>query len=258
MDFVTGLPILTDWKKDSYDSILVIVNWLTKMIHYKSIKVIINAPGLTKVIIDVVMRHHSLSNSIVTDRESLFTSKFWSLLCCFLGIKRRLSTTFHPQTDGQTKRQDNTIKAYFWVFVNFEQNDWIRLLLVVEFAYINAKNTSISYTLFKLNYGYHPRVSYKKNLNPRSQSKTAEELSSKLQNLMAICQQNLHYAQELQNRAHYKGVKPQSYPQGKKVWLNSKYLKPKWNHKLEAKFLSLFRVFHLVGKQVYKLELPKK
>ena len=100
MDFVTGLPISTDWKGDSYNSILVIVDWLTKMVHYKPVKVTIDAPGLAEVIIDVVMRHHGLSDLIVTDQGSLFTSKFWLLLCYFLGIKRRLSTAFHPQTDG--------------------------------------------------------------------------------------------------------------------------------------------------------------
>ena len=112
MDFVTGLPILTDWKGDSYDSILVIVDWLTKMVHYKPVKVTIDAPGLAEVIIDVVVQHHGLLDSIVTDRGSLFTSKFWSLLCYFLGIKRKLSTAFHPQTDGQTERQNSMMEAY--------------------------------------------------------------------------------------------------------------------------------------------------
>ena len=66
MDFVTGLPILTDWKGDSYESILVIVNQLTKMVYYKPIKVTINAPSLAKIIIDVVVKHHGLLDSIVT------------------------------------------------------------------------------------------------------------------------------------------------------------------------------------------------
>ena len=123
MDFVTGLPILTDWKGDSYDSILVIVNWLTKIVHYKQVNVTIDASGLAKVIINVIVRHHGLPDSIVTDRGSFFTSKFWSSLCYFLGIKRRQSTAFHTQTDGQTKRQNSTIEAYFRVFVNFKQND---------------------------------------------------------------------------------------------------------------------------------------
>ena len=55
IDFVTGLPILTNWKRDSYDFILIIVDWLTKMVYYKPVKITIDAPGLGKVIIDVVI-----------------------------------------------------------------------------------------------------------------------------------------------------------------------------------------------------------
>ena len=80
MDFVTGLPLSSDWKGDSYDSILVIVDQLTKMVHYKLVKVTINAPGLAEVIINVVVRHHGLLDSIISDREAIFTSKFWSSL----------------------------------------------------------------------------------------------------------------------------------------------------------------------------------
>ena len=72
---MTGIPISTNWKGDSYDSILVIIDWPTKMVHYKLVMITINAPGLAEVIIDVVVRHHGLPNSIVTDRGSLFTSK---------------------------------------------------------------------------------------------------------------------------------------------------------------------------------------
>ena len=101
MDFVTGLPQSADWRGDGYDSILVIVDWLTKMVHYELVQTTITAPALAKVILNVVVRHHGLLNSIVSDRSSVFTSKFWSSLCYFLSIKRRLSTAFHPQTDGQ-------------------------------------------------------------------------------------------------------------------------------------------------------------
>ena len=210
------------------------------MVYYEPVKVTINAPGLAEVIIDIVVRHHGLSNLIVTNRGSLFTSKFWSLLCYFLGIKRRLSIAFHPQTDGQTEKQNSTMEAYFQAFVNFEQNDWIRLLSMAEFAYNNAKNASTGHIPFELNCGYHLCVSYEENLDPCSKSKTAEELSSKLQNLMAVCQQNLHHAQELQKRAHNKGVKPRSYAPGDKVWLSSKHLRTKRNCKLKAKFFGLF------------------
>ena len=67
MDFVTGLPISINWKGDSYNSILVIVDWLTKMVHYEPVKITLNVLRLAEVIIDVVVRHHGFPDSIVTD-----------------------------------------------------------------------------------------------------------------------------------------------------------------------------------------------
>ncbi len=132
MDFVTGLSIFANWKGNNYNLILVIVNQLTKTVHYKLVKVIINALGLAKVIIDIAVRHHGVPESIVTDRGSLFTSKFSFSLCYFLGIKKKLSTAFHPQTNGQTEKQNSTMEAYLRAFVNWEQDDWARLLPMAE------------------------------------------------------------------------------------------------------------------------------
>ena len=83
------------------------------MVYYELVKVTINAPDLAKVIFDMVVWHHELLDSIVTDKCSLFTSKFWSLLCYFLKVKWRLSTAFYPQTNSQTKQQNSTMEAYF-------------------------------------------------------------------------------------------------------------------------------------------------
>ena len=129
---------------------------------------------------------------------------------------------------------------------------------MAEFTYNNAKNASTGHTSFELNCGYHPRMSYEEDVDPRSQSKSADKLSAELRELMIVCRENLYHAQELQKRAHDKEVKPRSYSPGEKVWLNSKYIKTKCNRKLEAKFFRPFRVLHSVGKQAYKLELPKK
>ena len=95
MDFVTDLPIFTDWKRDNNDLILVIVDLLTKMVHYKLFKITIDDLGLVDIIINVVMRYHGLSDLIITDWGSLFTLKFWSLPCYFLSIKQKLSTVFY-------------------------------------------------------------------------------------------------------------------------------------------------------------------
>ena len=194
MDFVTRLLVLTDWKGESYNLILIIIDKLTKMMHYKPVKITINAPDLAKVIIDVVVRHHDLPNSIITDWGSLFMSKFWSSLCYFLGIKRRLSTAFYPETNSQIKRQNSTIAAYFKVFVNWEQNDWARLLLIAEFAYNNAKNTSTSHTFFELNCDFHPQVFFENDVDPCFKFCSTNKLAKELRELIDICQQNLLYA----------------------------------------------------------------
>ena len=146
------------------------------------------------------------------------------------------------------KPKSNTIKAYLRAFVNFKQNDRAKLLPMVELAYNNAKNASTGYMPFELNCGYHFWMSYKKDINPRSNSKSANKLSIELQELMTICRENLYHAQELQKQAHNKSVKPKSYASSDKVWLNSKYIKTKQNRKLEAKFFERFQVLHLVGK----------
>ncbi len=150
------------------------------------------------------------------------------------------------------------MEAYLRVFVNWEQDDWAKLLPMVEFAYNNAKNASTGHTPFKLNSGYHPRVFFEEDVDPRSRSRSANKLAEELRELMEVCCQNLLHAQELQKKAHDKGVKSQSYAPGEKVWLNSRYIKTKRNKKLESKFFGPFRVLHAVGKQAYKLELPTK
>ena len=101
-------------------------------------------------------------------------------------------------------------------------------------------------------------MSCKKEVDPRFKSKLVDELSMELKKLMFVCWENLYHAQELQNEAHDKGVKPKNYVSGDKVWLNSKYIKTKRNRKLEAKFFEPFRVLYPAEKQVYKLELLRK
>ena len=101
---------------------------------------------------------------------------------------------------------------------------------------------------FELNGGYHPRMSYEEEVDPRSKSNSADKLSAKIRELMFIYRENLHHTQELQKQAHDKGVKPRSYTPGDKVWLNSKYIKTIRNCKLEAKFFAAFRVLYPVEK----------
>ncbi len=83
------------------------------------------------------------------------------------------------------------MEAYLRGFVNWEQDDWARLLPMAEFTYNNAKNASTGHTLFTLNCGYHPRVSFEKDVDPRSRSRSANKLAKRLRELMEVCCQNL-------------------------------------------------------------------
>ncbi len=82
-----------------------------------------NISGITKVIIDVIVYHHTISKLIIMDWSLFFILKFWCSLYYFLDIKQMLSITFYLLIDGQTKRQNNMIKTYLRVIMNWEQNN---------------------------------------------------------------------------------------------------------------------------------------
>ncbi len=129
---------------------------------------------------------------------------------------------------------------------------------MAEFAYNNAKNANTGHTPFELNCGYYLWVTYKEHIDLHSQSKSADELTTELRELIAICKENFQHAQKLQKRYYDKHAKPRSYAPGDKLWLNSKYIKTKWNQKLKANFFGPFQILHLMGKQAFQIELPKK
>lgn len=85
------------------------------------------------------------------------------------------------------------MEAYLTAFVNYEQNDWARLFPIAKFANNNAKNLTTDHTLFELNYIYHSHVSYKEDIDLRSKWKLADELSTKLGELMTVYRENLYH-----------------------------------------------------------------
>lgn len=86
MNFVISLPILINWKSKTYNSILIIVDCLTKIIYYKLVKIIINAPSLAKIMIYIIIYHHNFLDSIVNNQKLVFTSKFLFFFTTFLVI----------------------------------------------------------------------------------------------------------------------------------------------------------------------------
>ena len=124
MDFITKLPPSKDSATNvEYDSILTMVDRLTKWTYFLPCKELWSAEQLADVIYRHVASVHTWPKEWITDRDTKFASKFWQALMTRLGVKSKLSTAYHPQTDGQTERLNQVIEQYLRMFVNFQQDD---------------------------------------------------------------------------------------------------------------------------------------
>jgi len=130
MDFITELTASED-----HDQLWVIIDRFTKMAHFLPLRTEgKTAADLAIIFAGEIWRYHGLPADIVSDRDSRFTSETWKEFLRVSGIRLRMSTAFHPQTDGQTERLNQTIEAYLRAFVSKEQDDWVCLLRMAEFA----------------------------------------------------------------------------------------------------------------------------
>jgi len=129
---------------------------LTKMTHFLPCTKEI-AWQFSELFMREIFRLHGLPKDIITDRGSIFTSDLWIETTKQLGIERKLSTAFHPQTDGQTERTNSTLEQYLRAYVNYQQDNWKELLPMAEFAYNNGYQESIKRTPFFANYGVNPK-----------------------------------------------------------------------------------------------------
>ncbi|MBW0501581.1 hypothetical protein O181_041296 [Austropuccinia psidii MF-1] len=118
MDFITQLPL-----SNSIDSILVIVDRLSKMQVFIPAMSSITSLDLAHLFIKNIFSKHGLPSSIGSDRGSLFGSSFWTNLCQHLKISRDLSTAYHPETDGQTERVNQILEQYLQMYVSYHQDD---------------------------------------------------------------------------------------------------------------------------------------
>jgi hypothetical protein len=154
MDLIIKRPITAR----GHDSICVFVDRLTKMVHFVPCKEKRSAKGFAKLYVDNVFRYHGLSKEFISDRDDRFTSEFWKGVTELLGTRLCVSSSFHPQTDGQTERVNQTLEAYLRHFVSATLNDWNLLLSRAEFVHNNAFHESVQATPFYLNHGRHPRT----------------------------------------------------------------------------------------------------
>ena len=255
MDFITGLPPSKSCGQ-VYDAILVIVDRFTKIARYVPVRKTIDAPELADTLIKAWVKDFGLPDSIVSDRGSVFTAKFWSSLCYYLKIKRRLSTAFHPQTDGQTERQNQTLEQYLRAFTNYQQDDWADLLPLAEFAYNNSHHASLGTSPFYALMGLHPSFSTTQE-EPLVDTPAAAERVRILTDLRTALTTNLEEARTHQSRYYNIKRKPRTYQVGDRVWLNAKNIRTRRpSRKLDYKQLGPFTITEAVGSGAYRLKLP--
>jgi len=154
-DFITKLPIA-----QGYDSILVVVDRLTKMVHFIPTTEKTSAEGLARLFRDNVWKLHGLPKSIVSDRGLQFIAGIIWELNRMLGIKSKLSTAFHPQTNRQTERVNQELEQYLRMFIDHRQEQWPDWLGTAEFVYNNKTHSSTKVLPFKANYRQDPRIGF--------------------------------------------------------------------------------------------------
>jgi len=126
------------------------------MSHFIPFSKDLDARQCANLFIKEIVRLHGLPHDIITDRGTLFTSDRWKESTGELGIKARLSTAFHPQTDGQTERTNAPLEQYLRAYINYQQHNWCGYLPLAEFAYNNGYQATIKSTPFFGNYGINP------------------------------------------------------------------------------------------------------
>ena len=140
-----------------YDVILTMVDRFTKMTHFLPCLKTFTSQDTANLIMREVFKNHGIPKDIISDRGPQFISKFWKHLLESLRISCKLSSSYHPQTDGQTERTNQTLEQYLRCFINYQQDDWVDFLHMAEFAYNNSVHSSTGYTPFFANTGCHPR-----------------------------------------------------------------------------------------------------
>jgi hypothetical protein len=137
MDFMVSLP-----PSRGFNAIMVVVDQFSKMVHFIPTKDEAMTQETNKLFFTHVFKHHGLPKDVVSDRDPKFTNKFWRTLWKRMGSEFKMSTSFHPQTDGQTERVNLVIQQFLRNYVAADQQDWVDHLELAEFCYNNSEHSA--------------------------------------------------------------------------------------------------------------------
>ena len=187
-----------------------------------------DAEGFAALFLDQYVSHHWIPKAITSDRGVQFVNGFWKKLCELLKIERRLSTAYHPETDGATERRNQEVETYLRTFVAYNQTDWDKLLPMAQIALNNRPAATTGVPPFFLTHGWHPNnidvpEPAGNTENPRTPTERGEAVADKLRDAKEFAEAALATAQQSQEHyANQHRTAPLTFHVGDKVWLNLK------------------------------------
>jgi transposase InsO family protein len=257
-DFIVKLPrSKKPGSKDSFDSIFVIIDRLTKYAYFIAYNEATDAKDMATHFIEHIASQHGVPEEIISDRGSTFTSKFWQELAAQLGINHKLSTAYHPQTDGQTERVNQVVEQYLRCYINYDQDDWVKWLPLAQYCYNSTKSATTKISPFFANYGYEPKMWHNPRTGPMNQQAIIE--AEHLKELHdAIQQEILFVNQKIKKYYDAKRSPEPIFGEGDMVYLSRRNIKTKRpSDKLDYKKLGPFRIIRKVSSVNYELDLPE-
>ncbi|QRW22878.1 Transposon Tf2-7 polyprotein [Rhizoctonia solani] len=251
-DLIVGLPI-----SEGYDAILTVVDRLSKMVHFIPTTSKATAVDVANLFVNFIWKLHGLPRKTISDRGPQFNAKFLRQVYKRLGIEPHFSTAYRPQVDGQSERLNQFVEIFLRHYLSHRQDDWVALLPLAEFAYNNGVHAGSKHSPFYLCYGYNPDFTVGD--ITVTQVPQADELAEFLKRNLEEAKAALTMAQNKQafyyNNKHKAAIKLEP---GDRVFLDSSNIKTsRPSHKLEHKRLGPYKVLEKIGKESYKLELPK-